>query len=202
MREFSELPHFVEHRLNAASAAAARYCAQFPSHLTAAVAGFVAYVAAALAGVLIAVMLAHDMLVERTLAGHTFVWWGAALGVVVAAARGATGDECPAHDPEAAMLEVVRHTHWLPRHWRGRAHTREVQVRRAVLRSASGGTPAAPSASVSRREATGGLVSASLFRTCHVLCLRGVVLSQPQWREKSAVSAKFDRVSTPSHALP
>lgn len=25
------------------------------------------------------------------------------------------------------MMEVVKLTHWIPRHWRGRAHTREVQ---------------------------------------------------------------------------
>ena len=32
-----------------------------------------------------------------------------------------------AFEPELALLEVVAHTHWLPRHWRGRAHTSEVQ---------------------------------------------------------------------------
>jgi hypothetical protein len=32
-----------------------------------------------------------------------------------------------AFDPERAMSELVLHTHYLPRHWRGRAHTAEVQ---------------------------------------------------------------------------
>lgn len=32
-----------------------------------------------------------------------------------------------AFDPERAMAELVLHTHYLPRHWRGRAHTAEVQ---------------------------------------------------------------------------
>ena len=38
-------------------------------------------------------------------------------------------DEEPvAYDPEAVMQEVVVHTHYLPRNWRGRAHTAEVQA--------------------------------------------------------------------------
>ena len=34
--------------------------------------------------------------------------------------------ECRAK-PLTLPRQVVAHTHWLPRHWRGRAHTREVQ---------------------------------------------------------------------------
>ena len=37
-------------------------------------------------------------------------------------------DDPVAYDPEMAMREVVMHTHYLPRHWRGRAHTAEVQA--------------------------------------------------------------------------
>lgn len=32
------------------------------------------------------------------------------------------------YNPERALAEVVQHTHYLPRHWRGRGHTREVQA--------------------------------------------------------------------------
>ena len=49
------------------------------------------------------------------------------LGVVLAVSRGFITEPGTAFDPELAMLEVVAHTHYLPRHWRGRAHTREVQ---------------------------------------------------------------------------
>jgi hypothetical protein len=46
-----------------------------------------------------------------------------------AAAAGAGGFGAPAAppDPERAMAELALHTHYLPRHWRGRAHTAEVQ---------------------------------------------------------------------------
>ena len=49
------------------------------------------------------------------------------LGVVLAVSRAFIVEAGVACEPELALLEVVAHTHWLPRHWRGRAHTREVQ---------------------------------------------------------------------------
>ena len=51
--------------------------------------------------------------------------WAATLGIVLAISRGFIAEQGMAFEPELALLEVVAHTHWLPRHWRG--HTREVQ---------------------------------------------------------------------------
>jgi autophagy-related protein 9 len=41
--------------------------------------------------------------------------------------RSVISDKPVAYDPEAAMAELVTYTHYLPRHWRGRAHSAEVQ---------------------------------------------------------------------------
>ena len=46
---------------------------------------------------------------------------------MLAISRGFIAEQGMAFEPELALLEVVAHTHWLPRHWRGRGHTREVQ---------------------------------------------------------------------------
>ncbi len=46
---------------------------------------------------------------------------------MLAISRGFIAEQGVAFEPELALLEVVAHTHWLPRHWRGRGHTREVQ---------------------------------------------------------------------------
>jgi len=48
------------------------------------------------------------------------------LGIILALSRAFIQETGVAFDPELALLEVVAHTHYLPRHWRGRAHTREV----------------------------------------------------------------------------
>lgn len=52
--------------------------------------------------------------------------WAAVLGIILALSRAFIQETGVAFDPELALLEVVAHTHHLPRNWRGRAHTREV----------------------------------------------------------------------------
>ncbi len=58
---------------------------------------------------------------------HCVGRWAATLGIVLAVSRAFIAEAGVAFEPELALLEVVAHTHWLPRHWRGRAHTQEVQ---------------------------------------------------------------------------
>lgn len=108
MREYGELPHFVEQRLNSGAAAAARYCAQFPSPLTGAVAAFVAYVAAGIAALVIGVALTHDYLMERPAWGHTLVWWLAACGMVLAVARSLVEEDAPSHDAVRRLATLAR----------------------------------------------------------------------------------------------
>ena len=36
-------------------------------------------------------------------------------------------DDRVVYDPEAAMGELVEHTHYMPKHWRGKCDTPEVQ---------------------------------------------------------------------------
>lgn len=48
------------------------------------------------------------------------------MGIILAVSRGLVQEPGVASDPELVLLEVVAHTHYLPRHWRSRAHTREV----------------------------------------------------------------------------
>lgn len=58
---------------------------------------------------------------------HCLRRWAATLGIVLAVSRAFIAEAGVAFEPELALLEVVAHTHWLPRHWRGRAHTQGVQ---------------------------------------------------------------------------
>ncbi|KAL6780039.1 ATG9 [Auxenochlorella protothecoides x Auxenochlorella symbiontica] len=127
LREFNELPHFLNHRLNASNEAAEKYISQFPLPAISHVARFVAFVAGSFAALLLLLTLVDGRLLERDLLGRHVVWWLALLGIVLAASRAFIVESTTAFDPEAALTEVVTHTHYLPRHWRGRAHTLEVQ---------------------------------------------------------------------------
>lgn len=127
LREFNELSHYLQHRLDASTHAADKYISQFPATMLSEVAKFLAFIAGSFAALLLFLTLLDDDLLERHLYGRNLVWWAAVLGVILAISRGFITEPGTAFDPELAMLEVVAHTHYLPRHWRGRAHTREVQ---------------------------------------------------------------------------
>uniref|UniRef100_A0A061R0H4 Autophagy-related protein 9 n=2 Tax=Tetraselmis sp. GSL018 TaxID=582737 RepID=A0A061R0H4_9CHLO len=127
LREFNEVEHLLEHRLAASREAAVEYISQFPTPIAQQIARFVAFVSGSFAALVIFLASVNDVLMERHFAGHNLVWWGACLGVLLAVSRAVIGEGTPVFDPEDAMAKVVRHTHFMPRHWRGRAHTREVQ---------------------------------------------------------------------------
>ena len=86
-----------------------------------------AFVTGSLVALLLFVTLVDEKLLERPLYGRHLVWWIATLGILLAVSRSMIVETGTAFDPELAMMDVVAHTHYLPRHWRGRAHTREVQ---------------------------------------------------------------------------
>lgn len=73
----------------------------------------------------------HLVAIFAQMQGFPKAWgcrWAATLGIILAASRGLIVEAGTAFEPELALLETVAHTHYLPRHWRGRAHTREVQT--------------------------------------------------------------------------
>lgn len=131
VREYNELPHFVSQRLGAGHAAAERYISLFPSYVLSHISKFVAFVAGSFAALLLALTVADERFLERELFwGRQTVWWLALLGVILAASRSliVMDDSSEMNlDPGLALLEVAVHTHHLPSHWHGRAHTLEVQ---------------------------------------------------------------------------
>jgi autophagy-related protein 9 len=130
LREYNELPHFIEQRLYAGHAAATTYVAQFPNHAVSHIARFIAFITGSFAAVLIALTLADERILEYDFAaGRQTLWWLGLVGVILAVSRALIIEpSLTAFDPEYALLEVAAHTHYLPRHWRGgRAHTLEVQ---------------------------------------------------------------------------
>lgn len=128
MREFNELPHYIRHRLDSSHKAAEKYLQQFPSPALTQLANFVSFIAGSFAALLLFMTLMDDFLLERDLFGRHVVWWAAVLGIILAVSRGLVQEPGVASDPELVLLEVVAHTHYLPRHWRSRAHTREVHT--------------------------------------------------------------------------
>ncbi len=134
-REFNELWHLFQRRVNMSYPFASRYLEQFPKDKTIQVSKFVAFVTGALASVLALasvidpeLFLAFEITPERTVLFYLGVF-----GTVWAVAGGIVPEENLVFDPEYALTNVADYTHYLPNHWRNRLHTNEVRADFATL---------------------------------------------------------------------
>lgn len=134
-REFNELQHLFQRRINMSYPFASRYIDQFPKDKTIQFSRFVAFVSGALASILflasvidpelfLGFEITHDRTVLFYLGVFTTVW---------AVARGAVPEENLVFDPEFALTNVIDYTHYLPNQWHGRLHSDEVRSEFALL---------------------------------------------------------------------
>ncbi|KAL8784155.1 MAG: hypothetical protein Q9213_004129 [Squamulea squamosa] len=134
-RQFNELLHLFQRRVNMSYPFASRYIDQFPKDKTVQASRFVAFVAGALASVLflasvidpelfLGFEITHDRTVLFYLGVFTTVW---------AIARGAVPEENLVFDPEFALQNVIDYTCYVPNEWRGRLHSDEVRSEFALL---------------------------------------------------------------------
>ncbi|KAL4774221.1 autophagy-related protein 9 [Aspergillus nidulans var. acristatus] len=134
-REFNELWHLFEKRINLSYPYATRYVDQFPKDKTVQVAGFVAFISGALASVLaLASILDPELFLGFELThDRTTLFYLGLFGSVWAFARGMVPEETLVFDPEYALLEVIQFTHYFPSHWKGKLHSDDVRREFAVL---------------------------------------------------------------------
>ncbi|KKK27252.1 hypothetical protein ARAM_002236 [Aspergillus rambellii] len=128
-REFNELWHLFERRINMSYPFATRYVDQFPKDKTVQIAGFVAFVSGALASVLALASVVDPELFLGFEITHdrTVLFYLGVFGSVWAFARGMVPEETDVFDPEYALLEVINFTHYFPGHWKGRLHSDDVR---------------------------------------------------------------------------
>ncbi|KAL6239136.1 hypothetical protein BDW75DRAFT_167766 [Aspergillus navahoensis] len=133
-REFNELWHLFEKRINLSYPYATRYVDQFPKDKTVQVAGFVAFVSGALASVLALASILDPELFLGFEVTHdrTTLFYLGLFGSVWAFAQGMVPDETLVFDPEYALLEVIQFTHYFPSHWKGKLHSDDVRREFAV----------------------------------------------------------------------
>ncbi|KAL1924912.1 uncharacterized protein VTP21DRAFT_4566 [Calcarisporiella thermophila] len=128
-REFNELPHLFQKRLNSSYPAAVRYLEQFPKEKTVQLCRFVAFISGSFAAVLaVLTVLDQELLINFELSpDKSILFYIGLFGSVFAIARGLIPDETLVFEPELTLKEVVEHTHYLPGVWRGKLHTDEVK---------------------------------------------------------------------------
>ncbi|KAJ5929503.1 Autophagy-related protein 9 [Penicillium verhagenii] len=133
-REFNELWHLFERRINMSYPFASRYIDQFPKDKTVQVARFVAFISGALASVLALasvvdpeLFLGFEITPDRTVLFYLGIF-----GTVWAFAHGLAPEETDVFDPEYALLELIDFTHYFPTTWKGRLHSDDVRKEFAV----------------------------------------------------------------------
>lgn len=129
-REFNELTHFFDLRLNQSYRAASRYTAQHSNAIIAVVAKFAAFVIGSLVFVMLIIgILSEELLLNLEITeGRTLIWYLGLLGILLAISRSLIPNENTVYDPTFLLGEVIQSTHYLPHHWRGRLHTEQVRI--------------------------------------------------------------------------
>ena len=134
-REFNELWHLFQKRINMSYPFANRYINQFPKDKTIQAARFVSFIAGALASVLALMSIVDPELFLGFEITHdrTVLFYLGICGTVWAVARGLLPEDNLVFDPEIALQEVIEFTHYQPAHWNGRLHGDEVRKEFATL---------------------------------------------------------------------
>ncbi|KAL3479528.1 autophagy protein Apg9-domain-containing protein [Aspergillus californicus] len=133
-REFNELWHLFERRINMSYPFATRYVDQFPKDKTVQVAGFVAFISGALTAVLAVASIVDPELFLGFEITHdrTVLFYLGVFGSIWAFTQGMVPEETDVFDPEYALREVIGFTHYYPSHWKGRLHSDDVRKDFAV----------------------------------------------------------------------
>ncbi|XP_047498718.1 autophagy-related protein 9A-like [Penaeus chinensis] len=123
LRHFNELDHEMTARLNRGYKAASQYMNIFSSPVMAVVARHVAFVCGAMFAVFAALSVYDEdvLQVEHVLTVMTI------LGAVLAACRVFIPDDNLVFCPEMLLRKVLAEVHYLPDHWREKAHTSRVR---------------------------------------------------------------------------
>ncbi|ORY79546.1 APG9-domain-containing protein, partial [Protomyces lactucae-debilis] len=129
-REFNEVQHLFQRRLNLSQLHADRYVSQFPNDKTMQTARFVSFVAGSFAAVLaLASVIDPDLFLGFEIThDRTVLFYISLFGTIMAVARSMVPDETLVFDPEASLREVVQHTHYTPPHWDGNFHSHAVKA--------------------------------------------------------------------------
>lgn len=124
LREFNELDHFFDKRVNASYPKANLYVAQFPSLAMSIAAKFIVFVGSSICGVIIVLSLMDEaLLLHVKVLDRNLLWYLAIFGLIVASVRPLVIDRHENFEPDKAFAAMVEHTHYYPTRWRNQVHS-------------------------------------------------------------------------------
>ncbi|CAM9271814.1 unnamed protein product [Choristocarpus tenellus] len=133
-REFNELPHIFEDRMEGSYVHANAYLQRFPKPVLASAMRVTSFFSGAIVAVLLVLTFLEDsILLYVKLLDRNLLWYIGVFSAIYAFSRGvvaphASDTPTPVGEPiEEIMLKVAAHTHYMPVEWRGKTHTIEVR---------------------------------------------------------------------------
>ncbi|KZF21871.1 autophagy-related protein 9 [Xylona heveae TC161] len=134
-REFNELWHIFQRRINMSYPFASRYIDQFPKDKTIQLSRFVAFVAGAITSILALITLIDpELFLDFEITPkRTVIFYLTLFGGIWAVARGAIPEDNLVFDPEFALNNVIEYTHYVPAQWQGRLHSDDVRKEFSML---------------------------------------------------------------------
>ncbi|CAJ0875714.1 4253_t:CDS:10 [Entrophospora sp. SA101] len=126
-REFNELPHLFQQRLDKSYKAANKYNDQFPKEKTILITRFVLFIVGSLTAVLlIASYIDPELFINFDVTpGMTVFSYTGIFVPILAISRAMIHDEHMVYEPEARLQKVVDYIHYSPVKWKEKLHTDE-----------------------------------------------------------------------------
>ena len=127
-REFNELSHIFQNRLNKSYNSALKYVNQFPSYKLYHISRLIEFISSAIFIVIIIFSINNpEILTKLTIFDNkSSLWLLGILGSIISFCRILIPDENFVFEPNLAMREVVNYTHYMPDYWRDKCNTNEI----------------------------------------------------------------------------
>jgi autophagy-related protein 9 len=134
-REYNELPHVFEERMNRSYPHAVEYLSLFHDVNASVVARCGAYIAGSFVATLLLIsVIAEGALLYVLVAEHNLLWWLGIFSALYASARAFVPDDKKAYQsPEDLMTNIAAFTHHFPERWQDNCHTVKVKDEFAEL---------------------------------------------------------------------
>ena len=118
-REFNELPHYFEDRLEQSHRKALKMLDQFYNRRLSTIARLIGFIAGSLIAILLLISLANeDLLMHFELTkGKSPIWYLPIFGLVLAICRSVLPDYSKKHDVRKLISQIVEYTHYSPPRW-------------------------------------------------------------------------------------
>lgn len=124
-REFNELPHIFNERINKSYEPSNEYIQSFSNPYTAIIASFIGYLGGAvLASLLLVSFFSEGVLLYVSFLDHNLLWYLGIFSAIYAGARSLIPDKTKKSEGSTELLNMVSScTHYFPTHWINRCHT-------------------------------------------------------------------------------